>query len=251
VTATATNPAGSTSEFSEGILGFGVGLVPDPCCAGETALAVTGSEARDVIVFTPGTNPGDIVVKINGTTVGTFHPTGRIIAYGLGGDDDIQVADTITLPAWLYGGAGNDRLKGGAGHDVLLGEAGDDLLVGGSGRDLLLGGLGADRIVGNADDDILIAGFTAHDLAALCAIMEIWTSGASYAERTASLLDTYFPVEGAGAQVYDDGVKDVLTGSEGQDWFFANLDGDNDAAKDKITDLSAIEFANDLDFING
>jgi hypothetical protein len=40
-------------------------------------------------------------------------------------------------------------------------------------------------------------------------------------------------------------------GSAGQDWFFAQLDGDNNTVKDKITDLSAAEFAADLDFING
>jgi WD40 repeat protein len=44
----------------------------------------------------------------------------------------------------------------------------------------------------------------------------------------------------------------VLTGSAGRDWFFANLDGDGNAKnKDKITDLSANEFAEDIDFIQG
>ena len=58
------------------------------------------------------------------------------------GDDDIQVAGGITLPAWLYGGDGNDRLQGGGGNNVLVGGAGDDQLIGGGGRDLLIGGLG-------------------------------------------------------------------------------------------------------------
>jgi hypothetical protein len=50
----------------------------------------------------------------------------------------------------------------------------------------------------------------------------------------------------ADVSVFDDGAADVMTGSAGQDWFFANLDS---GVKDKITDLSASEFANDLDFI--
>jgi len=57
---------------------------------------------------------------------------------------------------------------------------------------------------------------------------------------------------GPNATVLDDGAKDVMSGSAGQDWFFANLalDPDDDATtKDKITDLSAEEFALDLDFI--
>src|SRR5262249_5018182 len=151
------------------------------------------------------------------------------------GDDDLQVAGSITLPAWLYGEGGSDRLKGGAGHDLLFGGAGDDLLVGGAGRDLLIGGVGADRIVGNADDDIIIARSTAFDLdaTALTAIMAEWTSGRSYAERTANLRGvgttgvngTYvLETDGPEATVSDDGAADVLTGSEGQDWFFANLD---------------------------
>jgi Ca2+-binding RTX toxin-like protein len=143
-------------------------------------------------------------------------------------------------------------------------------LVGGGGRDLLIGGLGADRIVGNADDDILIAGTTAFDLdhTALCAIMAEWTSTRSYAVRTANITGNgtgssfdvrqngnYFLNTNAayGAiTVQDDNAKDTLTGSSGQDWFFANLfldNGDDADQKDKITDLHADEFAADLDFI--
>ena len=45
---------------------------------------------------------------------------------------------------------------------------------------------------------------------------------------------------------------DLLTGSAGQDWFLLNEDGDgNRSNKDKVTDLSASEFAADIDFING
>ena len=85
----------------------------------------------------------------------TIRPTGRIVAHGGTGNDDVQVAGGITLPAWLYGDDGNDRLKGGSGPNVILGGPGDDLLVGGSNRDLLIGGTSADKIVGNEADDIL------------------------------------------------------------------------------------------------
>ena len=52
--------------------------------------------------------------------------------------------------------------------------------------------------------------------------------------------------------VFDDNEKDTMTGSSGQDWFFANLAldaGDDATANDKITDLHADEFAVDLDWI--
>jgi Ca2+-binding RTX toxin-like protein len=196
---------------------------------------------------------------------GTFIPTGRLIANGEGGHDDITVNGSIALNAVLNGGAGNDRLKGGAGHDNLLGGEGDDLIVGGAGRDFLIGGTGADRLVGNADEDILVAGTTNFDAqdAALYAIVSEWTSTRTYAQRTANisgtgagpsfdarLNGTYFL--NASATVHDDNAKDMLTGAAGQDWFFANLfldSGDDANKKDKITDLHANEFAIDLDFI--
>lgn len=65
---------------------------------------------------------------------------------------------------------------------------------------------------------------------------------------------TYFlQTPGAGATVFDDAAADVLTGSAGQDWFFANVakDSTDSGVRDKVTDRSASEFANDLDFING
>src|SRR6185295_10468238 len=101
---------------------------------------------------------GDLKVR------GTFAlPIDRISVEGLAGNDTITVDPDITIPAWLFGAAGDDRLKGGSGNNVLIGGSGDDLLVGGAGRDLLFGGVGADKLVGDAADDILIAGPTAFD----------------------------------------------------------------------------------------
>jgi uncharacterized delta-60 repeat protein len=212
-------------------------------------LIVTGTEGNDHMRFSP--SGGGIRAEVTGYPRGDFGPTGRIVAHSLGGDDTIEVAGSIDLPAWLYGGAGNDQLKGGAGNDLLFGDGGDDLLVGGGGRDLLIGGTGADRIVGNADDDILIAGFTAFDshADALRQIMDEWTSANTYEARIANLRLAYLRLEGPDATVLDDGERDTLTGSAGSDWFFAQLDGDNEAIKYKITDLHAAEFADDLDFI--
>src|SRR5439155_9437407 len=127
-------------------------------------LVVTGTPGNDRILFNPGGGAGGTVKGlVNDLPQGTFSPNGRLIAYGGAGDDDIQVAGGISLPAWLYGGDGNDRLKGGAGNNVLEGGNGDETLIGGRGGNLLIGGLGADRIMGNAGDDVLIGGTTAFD----------------------------------------------------------------------------------------
>lgn len=254
VTATATDSANNTSEFSR--VENKATLIADPCNPTQTALVVVGSLDRDIIVLSSGTNAGDIVVTINGNASGTFHPTGRIIAYGQDGDDDIQMAGSILLPGWLYGGEGSDRLKGGNGPNVLVGGLGffgdsqddEDFLVGGSGRDLLIGGVGADRIVGNGGDDIVIGGRStiALDYHALCAVMNEWTSNHDFATRVANLNNTntgssflgrlnedYFLIEGV--TVFEDGSRDTLTGSAGLDWFFAGT-------ADRITDLSASDW---------
>jgi len=220
---------------------------------GVTDLVIHGTAGNDRIVFSPGSKPGEIEARLNGAVQGKFTPTGRIVAYGEAGDDDIEVAGSIALSGWLYGGAGNDRRKGGAGDDVLFGGDGDDLLVGRGGRDLLVGGHGADRIVGNADDDILIAGTTAFDAndAALCAIMDEWTSvERGQAERVANLrgLGTGPRLNGdyflqKGVTVFDDAARDVLTGCAGLDWFLFN------DTEDKVTDLGADEFKDVLDYI--
>src|SRR5207253_8863575 len=105
-----------------------------------------------------------------------------ILADGGAGDDDIAVAQGIQLDAWLFGGAGNDRLKGGGGNNILVGGDGDDLLVGGQGRDILIGGFGSDRLVAGKGDDILISGRTDFDtnLMPLRTIMAEWASGRDY-----------------------------------------------------------------------
>jgi Ca2+-binding RTX toxin-like protein len=127
--------------------------------AGRRDLVVQGTAAADRMHFTSG---GGFQVQIDGLPHGRFDPTGRLVVHGLGGDDDLTVAGGVRVPAWLYGGEGNDRLRGGSGDDVLLGGPGNDVLDGGQGQDLLIGGPGADWLKG-ADNDLLIAGSTAFD----------------------------------------------------------------------------------------
>jgi hypothetical protein len=231
-----------------------VALQPDPCDPTKMALVVGGTESSDNITITPNGCEGGIRVILNCVSLGTFSPTGRILVFAQGGNDDVQVSGSIGRTVEAYGGLGCDRLRGGAGDDVLLGGDGDDLIIGGNGRDLLIGGIGRDRLVGNADDDILIAGTTAYDAdcEALCAVMEEWTRcDANYTTRVNHLR------QGTGlngsivltdATVFDDGVEDILTGSSGADWFLINTDP---AGRDRVTDRHAHEFVSDIDFIDG
>jgi Ca2+-binding RTX toxin-like protein len=254
----------------------------DPDDGGVTRLAVGGTGEDDEIVFDTTVLPGEVEVLFNGTSLGTYSPNQRLLAFGQGGNDIIQAAGDVAVATWFYGDDGNDKIKGGSGNDGLFGGAGHDLLVGHHGRDLLVGGKGADRIVGNADDDVLVAGYTAFDYRyteyhtqagatlavvleqhheeAIGKIMAEWTSSRLFESRVKNLVDgtgspeersngEYFLVRGDEADstttVFDDEDEDKLTGSAGVDWFFFDEDSDHG------TDLKDEAFADDLDWILG
>jgi Ca2+-binding RTX toxin-like protein len=191
---------------------------------GVSDMVVAGTSGNDQIVFNPGNKPGEVVARLNGVVVSRFSPTGRLVAFGLAGNDDIQVAGGITLPAWLYGDAGNDRLNAGNGGSLLFGGDDNDQLLGGNGRDVMIGGNGADNLVGNANDDILVAGFTlkdnrtsaTHD-AFWSAVLAEWNSSNSFTTRVNNLHGT----GGLLPQVVDDCFGDqidFLNGASGNDW---------------------------------
>jgi Ca2+-binding RTX toxin-like protein len=148
-------------------------------------------------------------------------PTGRLIAYGQDGHDEISAHDNLGLAAILYGGEGNDELTSGSGNDLLLGGNGNDNLTGASGNDFLIGGAGADRIVGASGHDVLVAGevasyFTPDDL---LLIAQQWATNRTAADDFAD-------------EVFDELAEglDKLTGASGADWFIVSLN-------DKLTDF--------------
>jgi uncharacterized delta-60 repeat protein len=204
----------------------------------QRSLVVMGTSGNDTIRFEPGTDHG-IRVKLNDNPHGTFLPTGRLIAYGQDGSDDIRVDGSIHLSAWLVGGiSGNNYLQGGGGNDVLIGGFGNDTLLAGNGRDLLIGNGGNDVLRGQGGDDILIAAATSYgagtfiDEVSLAALMAEWTSADSYATRVNDLVNGG-GLNGATTLSPDDTVQpnggsSVLDGGGGQDLFF-------DGASDRIT----------------
>ncbi len=208
-------------------------LQPDPLRPGATELVVGGTDGDDRIRLVGAA--GGVEVLINGADQGTFFPTGRLVVLGGPGDDDVAVSPDVTAPAWLDGGAGDDRLAAGGGNSVLLGGDGADALFGGAGRDLLIGGADSDVLAGGAGGSLLIGGGTAYDgdEAALFAVLSEWASPRDYATRIANLSGTgtgprlngnvFLTADGPAATVLDDGAGDVLAGGPGLDWFFAHL----------------------------
>jgi PKD repeat protein len=244
-----------------------IALLTDPCDPGALALFVVGTSEADTIWIVPAGLPipeksdchddhdhkgsyradthddlapggtgGDVEIWINGVRRGAFAHTGRIIVYGLEGDDAIEIVESLPNEIEFHGGAGDDQLEAGAGAALLLGEAGDDYLTG-SGRGLLIGGAGKDHLVGGPGDDILIPGSTIYDadVQALCALVHAWAHDEDHDARVAALRAGVDGVRLTAETVLDDGVEDHVTGNWGDDWFFATAAGQR---RDKLTDRS-------------
>jgi ELWxxDGT repeat protein len=188
VVVTATDKDGGATTATWSIKVSAVALEPDPNNPALTDLVVGGTTGADTILFLSGSAPGSVQVNLNGSALGSFKPTGRIIAFGQAGNDQIAVSSSITLPSELHGGAGDDLLVGGGGDNILVGGTGDDILIGSGKHNVLIGGLGSDLLIGSGDD-LMVAGATAYDdnSLALGAILAEWEQPLSLASRVGNL----------------------------------------------------------------
>ncbi len=218
------------------------GTNPVSAALANGTLTITGSPGNDRVAIGLGGSGQQIVVFAGGQQIGAFDRSAvdTIRFSGFAGNDLAVVGRHVTTPTILDGGAGNDVLIGGGGNNVLLGGPGNDRLFGRVGRDILIGGDGRDLLAGGGDDDLLIAGPTVYDAqpGMLQQIQTEWTSSDSYDMRVAALRT------GAGGlprldatTVMDDGLRDVLVGGPGMDWFFTGMG-------DSITDQEAGEQVN-------
>ncbi|HUB24180.1 MAG TPA: hypothetical protein VL992_02040 [Tepidisphaeraceae bacterium] len=103
-------------------------------------LEITGSNSANSITVKPkGVN---LKVVANGDSIGKFplvDITGISFNGGTGADT-VSVSDSITLPATLNGGGGDDSITGGGGDNILIGGFGNATLIGGGGTSLLVPG---------------------------------------------------------------------------------------------------------------
>ena len=232
MTVTATDKDGLTGAPASQIVTItSVALLPDCCDPGATALMIGGTSGNDHIQVVPVGNTGAVRVSLNSVQLGEFTPTA-------GGSSSTAwpVTTTSRWPApystprgWT--GARQrpvvgrtrrrhpPRRRGGRPARRRLGPRP-------SGRRSRI-----DRLVGNADDDIVIAGAVdfrvigMSDDEALCQIMDEWTSNRTPAQRVANLKARLLVTDGANRTVIDDADEDILTGSDGVDWFLYNFDG--------------------------
>jgi phospholipase C len=221
-------------------------LQPDANNPGHFTLIVGGTEGNDHISITQ--DGSNLRVQIDGdhTHFDRYFsgPISRIEVYTQGGNDHVEIADAVTVPAFLFGGAGNDHFKAGGGVSVLVGGAGNDELVGSLAASILIGGAGNDHLVGRSGNDLFIGGRTAFDanLAALKALSAEWArTDIAYGDKVAQLTGTETGGKNGAyflntATVFDDNSPDDLaSASGGLNLYFARLAGQK---KDHIKNVN-------------
>ncbi len=222
----------------------GMATLPNPLDPTKTDLLVAAGDGDDQIRIQRTKTRGELRVMMNGVEEGVFSPTGRIVIAGGDGND---VIDARGLPTGveLFGGPGDDTLKGSRGVDVIVGGPGNDTLRGGGRRDVLIGGAGEDLLAGGDADDILIGGIVpdaqgdspgARQFRA--ELLAVWTGPGSRESRFLTLAEG---TADSGVHLYtdnvlDDDASDLLSGSNGNDWFFgvSNPAGTRDRFKADI-----------------
>ena len=158
-----------------------------------TTLKVLGTDQSDSIAIllrdfggvTTNSIPGSYypnyqyVVQVNGQDLAHFVPrkVARINILGLGGNDRINISQLPTglsygtqlpsVPMYIEGGSGDDRIVGGMGNDTLKGGRGDDVIGdnfgrnyidGNDGNDFISGGVTSDTLLGGAGNDTISSG---------------------------------------------------------------------------------------------
>lgn len=181
---------------------------PGTRARGLFSAVIQATNGPDTVSVRPVRNSStDYQVVVNGTATILRGITGRLIVFGLSGNDDLDMS-AARVPARLIGGFGDDVLLGGAMKDVLYGE---------SGADFLAGGLEIDQMEGGLDNDIVVAGLVSARGSGVTprSTLDRWASmpvpgAGDYAALTA---DMAFTQVGAG--------RERLAGGAGVDWFWA------------------------------
>ncbi len=155
-------------NFTQVVLGPGVTLV------GTVVYIVGGNTSNDNVQVTPvgASNTGSTGVKVQATlnkvsSTTTFNQTvTAVLFYGYAGNDNLQLANSLTVNATISAGDGNDNIQAGGGNStVTLGQGNDNVQLGG-GNDTTTLGNGNDNVtlgngnnvvtLGNGNDNVTV-----------------------------------------------------------------------------------------------
>jgi hypothetical protein len=203
---------------------------PNPTSTTLTDLVVYGTADADEISVT-GKGTTFQVTGVGASAVTMKKVTGRVLLFGLGGDDRLLMSK-VARAGVLDGGAGNDTVGGGTKNDRLTGGPGDDRLDGGKGLDRLveagtsfvlaqgtLSGLGADVLVNNSIEEADLTGDDGNDVIDASAFSgKTWLFGGGGDDVLRAGAAGGVLLGGAGAdQLVGAAGRDVLIGGLGLD----------------------------------
>lgn len=223
-------------------------LQADEMNTSRTALYVGGTAGPDNISIDWSSKTSRVVVRMNGVEYGSFRATGRVVVYGLEGNDVIGINKSVATNAYVFADGGNDRITfaSGAGG-VAIGGDGDDVLTAStSRRTVLIGGGGKNTLQGGSGDDILIGGKTGYDtdIFSLVRVYDEWNrSSRNYATRVNRLITG--KKFGVTTPINTNTVRnassiDVLTADGGKDWYLYGR------TTDRMRDRSSSETATQI-----
>lgn len=216
------------------------GIAPGETIAGQILstddglqLLILGTDNADTITLSQTTAGISLI-----TTAGTQNFEGTftdIVVHGLGGDDTIRLTTSITVPSYLYGDDGNNKIfYAGAAPAYLQGGSGDNLLVSiGAGLSTLVGGTGTDSFWADAKDTVL--NVSPEELA-VGAVHKISAFRQPYSTHPSS--SEYVPLTINGQELADPAITSAATGYRNFSSQPLFLDGPqyNDIAQGQVSD---------------
>ncbi len=173
----------STATSTLTVLGSGSDIVG-------TELWLIGSNMNDHVQVQAagGSNNGSTGVQVNAALNGVQTQTTysqsftAIRFFGYGGNDNFQMASSLTISAYFTGGDGNNNVQLGSGNNVVtagngndnvqlgggnntvtLGNGNDNVQVGG-GNNIIVTGNGNDNITAGNGDNLIVAGLGPHNV---------------------------------------------------------------------------------------
>jgi len=206
---TAKDASGNTASFNSSLSPTEnlVTTITDPEINGKKSILIVGTSTGDAMTVTVSGTVYRVV--LNGRTVNLSGVTGRILAFGLAGNDTIDMP-SVAIATVSYGGEGNDIIRAGSAADRIFGE---------NGADLLAGGLGADLINGGAGNDLLFDGSVAPKTASvsLASTLALWTTFTNPTDANYTAIYNRLTITS------DKNSRDTIQGTDGLDLFFASV----------------------------
>ncbi|MGO9917135.1 MAG: beta strand repeat-containing protein [Isosphaeraceae bacterium] len=199
---------------------------------------LTGGTAMDIFVFSSGATVKGVINGGGGSDWLDYAAYTTAVTVNLSTGVATGVGGGIANIQNVRGGQGTDKLTGSSQGNILIGGAGANTITGGSGKSILIGDKGKDSVAGGSGSDILVGGYTSYDSSSLAndlaleAILEEWQSSGSYSARISAIKSGVGPSKADklvwGTTVFDNSTSDANTltgagGTEGANWFFANV----------------------------